>query len=101
MKNEDELSDEALGYASQDTLSYNSNINPEAYSERQLGLLHGFIDGYESCKKDVNDIDNEDVRNEFKMWQYNYQTSGSNPKADRIFDWFIDKLNKPISTNEA
>lgn len=40
------------------------------------------------------------LREEFKMWHYNYQTSGSNPKSDRIFDWFIDNM-KPQKQQES
>jgi hypothetical protein len=50
MKTLDELGDDALGYASSDTLG---EVNPEAYTERQIGLLHGYIDGYIKCQEDM------------------------------------------------
>lgn len=50
MKSQDEIADEAIGYASHG--DEKGNVNPEGYSEKQVGLLHGFIDGYQKCQKD-------------------------------------------------
>ena len=47
-KEEDEIN-MAFNYAS----SYeaeDSHVNPEGYSERQIGMLHGFMDGYSRAK---------------------------------------------------
>jgi hypothetical protein len=52
MKTLDELGDDALYYASSDTLG---ELNPEAYTDRQIGLLHGYIDGYTKCQEDMVD----------------------------------------------
>ena len=42
---EDEVEDLALVYSSSKEC-----VNPEAYSDKQVGLLHGFIDGYNKAK---------------------------------------------------
>jgi len=39
-----DIDDKAIAYASHNDSK--GNINPEGYSEKQIGLLHGFIDGY-------------------------------------------------------
>jgi len=43
---EDVVVDLALTYSSSE-----GNINPEGYSDKQVGLLHGFIDGYNKAKE--------------------------------------------------
>lgn len=54
MKSQDEINDEAIGYASHNDPK--GNVNPEGYSEKQVGLLHGFIDGYQKCQEDLNNF---------------------------------------------
>lgn len=49
MKSQDEINDEAIGYASHNDPK--GNINPEGYSEKQVGLLHGYADGYQKCQE--------------------------------------------------
>jgi len=41
------IADKAIEYASS-----KGNINPEAYTDKQVGLLHGFIDGYVLADKE-------------------------------------------------
>jgi hypothetical protein len=62
MKSQDEISDEAIGYASHG--DEKGNVNPEGYSEKQVGLLHGFIDGYQKCQEDNSNkkFTEEDLR---------------------------------------
>jgi hypothetical protein len=43
---EDDVEDLALEYTSS-----KGNVNPEGYSDKQVGLLHGFIDGYNKAKE--------------------------------------------------
>ena len=43
---EDDVEDLALAYASS-----KGYVNPEGYSDKQVGLLHGFIDGYNKAKE--------------------------------------------------
>ena len=43
---EDDVEDLALAYASS-----KGYVNPEGYSDKQVGLLHGFIDGYNKSKE--------------------------------------------------
>jgi hypothetical protein len=43
---EEDVEDLALAYASS-----KGNINPGGYSDKQVGLLHGFIDGYDKAKE--------------------------------------------------
>jgi hypothetical protein len=45
----EDVEDLALAYSSS-----KGNINPEGYSDRQVGLLHGFIDGYNKSKETYN-----------------------------------------------
>jgi hypothetical protein len=46
---EEDVEDLALAYASS-----KGNINPGGYSDKQVGLLHGFIDGYDKAKETYN-----------------------------------------------
>jgi hypothetical protein len=50
MKEDLDIVNIALNYAS-DYKSEDSNVNPEGYSERQIGMLHGFIDGFTKAKE--------------------------------------------------
>lgn len=43
---EEDVEDLALAYSSS-----KGSVNPEAYSDKQVGLLHGFIDGYNKAKE--------------------------------------------------
>ena len=43
---EDDVEDLALAYSSS-----KGYVNPEGYSDKQVGLLHGFIDGYNKAKE--------------------------------------------------
>jgi hypothetical protein len=44
-----DIEENALGYASSDVLG---EVNPEAYTDKQIGLLHGYIDGYNKALED-------------------------------------------------
>lgn len=63
-KDDSEINDEAIGYASHN--DPNGNINPEGYSEKQIGLLHGFIDGYKKCQKDNSENSSSEI-NKYKL----------------------------------
>lgn len=89
MKSQDEIADEAIGYASHG--DEKGNVNPEGYSEKQVGLLHGFIDGYKKCQED-NSEKKYTIENIERY--HNIRVMEGNRKANE----YIESLNK--NTNE-
>lgn len=96
MKSQDEINDEAIGYASHNDPK--GNVNPEGYSEKQVGLLHGFIDGYQKCQEDMTNVLNEaithlknNIENVELFFGYEVANKNSNIKNAKKF---IQSLNK-------
>ena len=84
---EDDVEDLALAYSSS-----KGNVNPEGYSDKQVGLLHGFIDGYNKSKETYKYTE-EDLRNAFyNGWLYRGEKQYQYPKA---LNEFIQSLQQP------
>jgi hypothetical protein len=96
---EEDVEDLALAYASS-----KGNINPGGYSDKQVGLLHGFIDGYNKAKETYKYTE-EDLIKAFKAGHsgafvkehivphYNeYIQSLQQPKRPKYFECEMEKV---------
>jgi hypothetical protein len=84
---EDDVEDLALEYTSS-----KGNVNPEGYSDKQVGLLHGFIDGYNKAKETYKYTE-EDLRK--AMY---FSTHGEYGKEKTTIG-FIQSLKQPKRPN--
>jgi hypothetical protein len=87
---EEDAEDLALAYSSSKEC-----VNPEGYSDKQVGLLHGFIDGYNKAKETYVEIlktieslcDNQNPTHE-EIWRLCY--SVTQPKRPEYFETVCD-----------
>jgi hypothetical protein len=87
---EDDVEDLALAYSSS-----KGNVNPEGYSDKQVGLLHGFIDGYNKSKETYKYTE-EDLRNAFyNGWLYRGEKQYQYPKALNEFTQSLQQPERP------
>jgi hypothetical protein len=97
----EDVEDLALAYASS-----KGYVNPEGYSDKQVGLLHGFIDGYNKAKETYKYTE-EDLRKaiemaitskyEYKLEFYNQNEiiqSLQQPKRPKYFECETITMNK-------
>lgn len=104
MKNQEEkesvIADKAIEYASS-----KGNINPEAYTDKQVGLLHGFIDGYALADKENNETINL-LENRLKGFKLRHlleikELIEENNKLKRDNQWISIHDRKPRCTENG
>lgn len=87
---EDDVEDLALAYSSS-----KGDVNTEAYSDNQVGLLHGFIDGYNKAKETYKYTE-KDLAEAYERGMNNIDSDGCHidqPADD--FTEFIQSLQQP------
>jgi hypothetical protein len=79
---------DAIGYAGSE-----GHPDPHAFSEKQIGLLHGYVEGFEKAKETYKHTE-EDLRKAFQAGEARWGTNGlidSEPNEDE----FIQSINQP------
>ena len=85
---EEDVEDLALAYSSSKEC-----VNPEGYSDKQVGLLHGFIDGYNKAKETYKYTE-ADIRNAFIAGEERIINKPNSSELDD-FTIFIQSLQQP------